>query len=86
MVVNGVEVMIARGVARGRVIELDEPLGMADGTRVNVEVTQESKPRIGSPQALLQLAGTLTEEEGLALEAFVNKQRQADLDWEKMRG
>ena len=48
------------GTVKGNVIVLDKPLLLADGTRVEVAVTPKLKPRRGSPQALLQLAGTLS--------------------------
>jgi hypothetical protein len=50
------------GTVKGNMIMLDEPLPFAEGTRVEVTVTPKVKPRRGSLQALLQLAGTLTEE------------------------
>lgn len=56
-----------QGVVRGNVIKVDEPLPFAEGTRVEVTVTPESKPHKGSPKAILQLAGTLTHEEAEAI-------------------
>ena len=55
------------GIVKGKVIELDKPLPFAEGTRVEVSVIPESKPRKGSPKAILQLAGTLTDEDADAI-------------------
>ncbi|GIV21489.1 MAG: hypothetical protein KatS3mg023_3240 [Armatimonadota bacterium] len=53
--------MSVKGAVRGNVIELDEPLPFADGTRVEVTVApEENVPRRNSPQAWLQLVGTLS--------------------------
>ena len=49
-----------KGTTKGKLIELEEPLPFADGTRVEVTVTPVPQPRKGSPQAVLQVAGTLT--------------------------
>lgn len=62
-----------KGTAKGSVIELDEPLPFAEGTRVEVSVVPESKPRKNSPQAWIQLAGTLTDDEAEAIMKFVNE-------------
>jgi hypothetical protein len=56
-----------KGVARGKTIELDEPLPFSRETRVEVTVTPESSPPKGSPKAILRLAGTLTYEEAEAI-------------------
>jgi hypothetical protein len=73
------------GDTKGKVIELDEPLPYPDGTRVEVtvqpEVQPEKKPRKNSPQALLQLAGTLTEEEAEAIMKVV-REHVRKIDWE----
>ncbi|GBC90417.1 MAG: hypothetical protein N2045_11285 [Fimbriimonadales bacterium] len=72
--------MIVKGTVRGKLIELDEPLPLAEGTRVEVTVTPETKPRKGSPEAVLQLAGTLTPEEAEIIMQGVQAIRQ--IDWE----
>ena len=56
-----------KGTAKGKLIELEEPLPFADGTRVEVTVTPVPQPRKGSPKAVLQLVGTLTPEEADAI-------------------
>jgi hypothetical protein len=56
-----------KGTAKGRVIELEEPLPFPDGIQVEVTVTPVPKPRKGSPKAVLQLAGTLTPAEAEAI-------------------
>jgi hypothetical protein len=57
-----------KGTTKGKLIELEEPLPFADGTRVEVTVTPVPQPRKGSPQAVLQLAGTLTPAEADAMQ------------------
>jgi len=68
------------GTIKGNVIVLDEPLPFAEGTRVEITVTPKAKPRKGSPQALLQLAGTLTEKE--AEDILKAAQECRCIDWE----
>ena len=70
-----------KGTVKGQVIELDEPIPFADGTRVEVTVTSEPKARKNSPQAWLQLAGTLTDEEAEAILKVVREQVRR-IDWE----
>ncbi len=70
-----------KGTVKGNVIELDETLPLAEGTRVEVMVTPEEKPRKNSPQAWLQLAGTLSEEEAAAILKVVHEQVRR-IDWE----
>jgi len=72
--------MTYTGVVKGHIIELDEPVPLPEGTRVEVTVTPEAKPRKGSPQALLQLAGTLTPEEADAILKAAKACRR--IDWE----
>ncbi|MEN3002004.1 MAG: hypothetical protein ABDI19_09225 [Armatimonadota bacterium] len=70
-----------RGTVRGNVIELDEPVELPEGTRVDVIVLPEDRPPKGSPQAVLQLlAGTLTHEEAEAIRQAIAEIRRAD--WE----
>ncbi len=77
-----------KGTVKGNVIELDEPLPFAEGTRVEVTVmpeAKEGKPRKGSPQAILQLlAGTLTPEEAEAILKAAQECRR--IDWELWEG
>jgi hypothetical protein len=70
--------MSYKGTVKGNVIELDEPLPFAEGTRVEVAVTPETKPRKGSPQAILQLVGTLSHEEAELIRSAVAEIRQID--------
>ncbi len=55
--------MTYRGIVRGNTIELENKLGLAEGTRVTVDLFPDSKPHRSSPQAVLRLAGTLSEAE-----------------------
>jgi hypothetical protein len=48
---------------------------------VQPELQPEKKPRKNSPQALLQLAGTLTEEEAEAIMKVV-REHVRKIDWE----
>src|SRR5262245_2533426 len=73
-----------KGPTKGRLIELEEPLPFADGTRVEVTVTPVPQPRKGSPQAVLQLAGTLTPAEADAILCAAQACRRIDWDlWEQ---
>lgn len=73
-----------KGTVRGRVIEMDEPLPLAEGTRVEVAVQPESKPRKGSPEAVLQLASTLTDEEAQIIMEQVQTLRHIDAElWQE---
>jgi len=83
---NEVMNMEHKGTVKGNVIELDEPLPFTDGTRVEVKVALESKPRKGSPKAILQLAGTLTYEESEAILKTAQECRRIDWElWEQKR-
>ena len=73
--------MTHKGTIKGSVIELDEPLPFVEGTRVAVTVEPEAKPRKNSPQAWLQLAGTLSEDEADAIMDVVNSDVRR-IDWE----
>lgn len=66
------------GTVKGKTIELDEPLPLAEGTKVDVSVTPQQGPRKGSPKAVLQLAGMLTHEEGELIRQAVSEMRQID--------
>lgn len=70
--------MVVRGVAHGNRIDLDEALPVADGTRVTVNIVTDSNPRKGSPRAVLQLAGTLSEEEAEAILRAAQECRRID--------
>jgi hypothetical protein len=73
-----------KGTAKGKLIELEEPLPFADGTQVEVTVTPVPQPRKGSPKAVLQLAGTLTPEEADAILQAAQACRRIDWDlWER---
>jgi hypothetical protein len=73
-----------KGTAKGKLIELEESLPFADGTRVEVTVTPVAQPRKGSPKAVLQLAGTLTSEEANAILQAAQACRRIDWDlWER---
>ena len=73
--------MAYKGTVKGQIIELDDPLPWADGTRVDLTVTPESAPRKNSPQAWLQLVGTLSEEEADAMLTAVQNQMRC-IEWE----
>jgi len=70
-----------KGTVKGKIIELDEPIPLPEGTRVEVTV----KPvglRKGSPQLILQtLAGTLTDEEAEAIMKVVREELRR-IEWE----
>ena len=68
-----------KGTAKGKVIELEEPLPFADGTRLEVTVTPVPQPRKGSPKAVLQLVGTLTPIEAEAILQAAQACRR--IDW-----
>jgi hypothetical protein len=77
--------MIYKGVVKGQAIELDEPLPLADGTRVELTVAPESEPRKNSPQAWLELVGTLSEEESEVLLTDVREHLRR-VDWDMWPG
>lgn len=70
-----------KGTVKGKAIELDEPLPLPEGTRVEVTVIPEQPPPKNSPQAWLQLVGTLTEEEAKAILEVVREEIRR-IDWE----
>jgi len=55
--------MTFRGIVKGHLIELDERPPFPEGTRVEVTLTRQTVPRRSSPEAVLRLVGTLTDEE-----------------------
>ena len=73
-----------KGVVKGNVIELDEALPFPEGTRVDVAVAAEPRPRKGSPKAVLRLlAGTLAPEEAEAILKAAQECRRIDRElWE----
>jgi len=69
-------------VIEGR-LELDEPVTLLSGTRVEVNVAPQAELRRGSPQAILQMAGSLSEEDADALLQGAQQCRQIDQSlWE----
>ena len=67
--------MTLKGVAKGKVIELEKPLPFPDGTEVEVTVRPTAgEARKNSPRAWLQLMGSLTEEEAEAILKAVREQ------------
>ena len=63
-------------------LELDRSVQEAEPSRPYEEVRRSIEhklPRKNSPQAWLKLVGTLTEEEGHAIEQFVDEARRNDL-------
>ena len=73
-----------KGTIKGSIIEMDEPLPLPEGSRVDVTVTPEARPRKGSPKAILQLVGTLTHEEAELIRKAVTEIRRVDRSlWEK---
>jgi hypothetical protein len=75
--------MSYRGTVKSNGIALDEPLPFAEGTRVEVIVEPEKERRKGSPQAILELAGSLTDEEAETLERAARECRR--IDWSMWR-
>lgn len=65
------------GTLRGNQIELDEAPSLPDGTRVRVSIAAEPPGR-GSPEAVLELAGTLSDEEAESLLSVVRASRHID--------
>jgi hypothetical protein len=51
------------GTTQGSKILLDLPLGLPDGTRVEVDIAPVGTPRKGSPESLMRLVGTLSDAE-----------------------
>ena len=70
--------MTYKGIARGQIIDLDEPVSLPDGTRVTVQISPESSPPRGSPAAVLTLAGTLAPEEADAILGAARRCRRVD--------
>lgn len=70
--------MTYTGVARGKKIDLDEPVSLPDGTRVTVEIAPEKRAPRGSPAAVLSLAGTLQPEEADSILHAARECRRVD--------
>jgi hypothetical protein len=76
--------MTYTGTARGNRIDLDQALPLADGTRVRISVAPEGRPQKGSPQAILELAGTLQPEEAEAILKTAGECRTIDASlWDR---
>ena len=67
------------GTVRDGRLQLDEPVTLASGTRVEVSVAPEAIPGKSSPEALLRMAGSLSEEDADALLLAAQECRQ--IDW-----
>ncbi len=75
-----------RGVIRGKSIELDEKPPLADGSPVEVTLVPAKKPRKGSPLSVLQMAGTLSQEEADAILQAAKECRKIDPElWQGKR-
>lgn len=70
--------MTYKGVARGRTIDLDEPVLLPEGTRVTVDIAADHCPRQGSPAAVLNMAGTLTTDEAESILSVAQSCRRVD--------
>ena len=70
------------GIVNGKRIDLDEVPPLEQGTRVRVNVTPESTSgmRRGSPEALLSLVGTLSDDEAETMLRTSRECRQIDRD------
>lgn len=66
------------GTVKNGSLELDRPIDLAPGTRVEVEVKPAGKPAKGSAKALLQIAGRLSVEEAEAILAAAQECRRVD--------
>jgi hypothetical protein len=60
-------------------LQLDEPVALASGTRVEVSLAPEAIPQKSSPEALLRMAGSLSDEDAEALLLAAQECRQ--IDW-----
>ena len=70
--------MTFKGIVRGKTIELESETALPEGTRVTVDLSAEAPVRKGSPQAILGLVGTLSEEEGELIRAGSKAARRID--------
>jgi hypothetical protein len=60
-------------------LQLDKPVALASGTRVEVSLAPEAIQEKSSPQALLRMAGSLSEEDADAL--LLATQECRKIDW-----
>ena len=71
--------MCLMGVIRDGKVVLDQPAALPNGTRVEVALSPirdvDGVPRPGSPEAVLRLVGTLTDQEADAIMRVVEEQR-----------
>ncbi len=82
--------MCLMGVIRDGKVVLDQPAALPNGTRVEVALSpvrdSDTGPRPGSPEAVLLLAGTLSDQEADAIMRVVDEQRSvASRVWEPGR-
>jgi hypothetical protein len=80
--------MCLMGTIKDGKLVLDEPAALPDGTRVQVAISPvpdaESTPRKGSPEAILRLAGTITQEEAEHFLRVSEECRRIDADlWDE---
>ena len=66
------------GTVHGNRIDLDEQVPFQDGTRVRINVRPENGLHMGSPAALLKLAGTLSDQEADCLLQAIEASRKID--------
>ena len=72
------------GIVRGKIIEFNKVLPFKKGDWVKVKITPEEEPLKGTPDALLKLVGTLTEEEA---SIFLQTEKECrKIDWEMWQG
>lgn len=70
--------MTYTGKVQNGVVVLDQGADLAEGTIVRVEVASGASVRKGSPAAILQLAGTLTDSEADSILAAAQQCRRID--------
>ena len=70
--------MSYKGTVKDGCLELDRPIDLTSGTRVEVDVEPVAKPEKGSAKALLQIAGRLSAEEAEAILAAAQECRSVD--------
>jgi hypothetical protein len=59
--------MVCKGTVRGSSIDLEEPIPLAEGTRVDVTVIPLGQLARNSPRAWMRVVGTLTGDEADAM-------------------
>jgi hypothetical protein len=70
--------MSYKGTVREGRLELDEPIALTSGTRVDVRLEPAASPRKGSALALLQIAGRLPTGEAEAILSAAMECRRID--------